>query len=431
MRDSHPRPPGPAWSPYETYRRRRRDVLGMLTEAARTHAGLVHLRVLNKSAYLVSDPGLIREVLVARAHSVKKGRGFERAEPFLGTGLLTNEGEVHRRHRRMLQPAFHKARIHGYGELMVSAAQRLGWEDARRIDVAEEMGRLTLSVATGALFGTDLEPAEMAKARNAIHEFVSLFNLPGWSRALRRPARQRRRFDTMLTGLLDRRERSGGNDFLSMLLESGLSDVEILDEARTFVTAGHESTANSLTWMWWLLDRHPAVVERMVAEVSTRPEPLTADDFGRLPYIRAAVAEAVRLYPPLYVISRRAREPIELGGWTVPAGDRLLTSPYVTHRDPRWWGPDAGAFRPERWLDASGQFGDTLPGQPRGAYFPFGAGPRVCIGEPFAWMESVLMVGTLIRRWHVTVAADPRPLPGFTLRTDGPVPAVVRRRGKP
>jgi cytochrome P450 len=436
VRDPVPRPPGPSWSAVDAYRRRRRDILGMLTDVAGAHPRLAHLRLLNTSTYLVNDPELVREVFVVRARSIRKGPGLQRAKPFVGTGLLTNEGETHRKHRRLLQPAFHKVHIDAYGHQMVAAAQRLAWADGVEIDIAEQMCRLSLTVATETLFGTGLTDRELADTRVALNQIISTFrrrSAPAMVARAPGPVRHvfggvQRRFDALLSRLIECRQRQPGTDLLSMLVHSGLSDLEIRHEAKTFVTAGHETIANALTWTWWLLYRHPAVTQRVRAEVDALGGPVTAADYARLPYTRAAVAESMRLYPPVHLIGRRALEPFTLDGWTVPAGDRLLASPWMSHRDARWWGPDVALFRPQRWLDAAGGFADGNPGQPRFAYFPFGAGPRMCIGEGFAWMEMVLVVATLIRRWQLVITRDPRPRPGFSLRTDGPVPAVPRRR---
>ncbi|HZN20317.1 MAG TPA: cytochrome P450 [Micromonosporaceae bacterium] len=436
MPDPIPRPPGPAWGPVDAYRRRRRDILGLLTEVAAAHPRLAHLRLLNKSVYFVNDPELVREVLVVRSRSVRKGRGFDRIDLFLGAGLLTIEGETHRRHRRVLQPAFHRDLVRGYGDLMVAATARLPWTDGGQVDVAQEMARLALSIVAEALFGADLATGEMGDALAALDGFVAGFGSDRSSRTLlsrlsgqarRQILRSRDRFDLVVTRLLAGQQGTT-SDFLSRLLESGLSEAEVLGEARTFVMAGHETTANVLIWALWLLDRHPGVAARLHAEVDALPGAPTVDDFPRLSYTHAVAAEVLRLYPSGYVISRRALEELTVDGWRIPAGDRLITSPYVCHRDPRWWGGDAGEFRPERWLDAAGRFGDRNPGQPRAAYLPFGAGPRMCIGEAFGWLELVLVLATLTRQWHPVVAEDPRPRPAVTLRPDGPVLARLQRR---
>lgn len=436
-----PRPPGPALGPVRAYLARRRDILGLLTSVGRQHPRLAHLRVLNESVYLVSDPDLVHQALVVQARSVRKGSGFERAIPFLGEGLFTNDGEVHRRHRRLLQPAFHRARIEGYAQLMVDIARRLPWHDGDRVDLAEEMGRLTLSVATQTLFGSDIADSDAIEARDSLHEFVSIFQRlgsPYVALLLRVPSPLRRRFETsrrnfdeVLTRLVERRRSTASDDLLSMLLQSGLTDAEIFDEVRTFVPASHETTANALTWTLWLIDQHPRARARLQEEVDALPGLPQAEDYARLAYTRAVVAESMRLYPPIYVIGRRAQEDMTVDTWPVPAGTRLITSPWVTHRDPRWWGPDVAEYRPERWLDEPQQeFDLTRPGQPRFAYFPFGMGPRVCIGESFAWLETVLVVATIARQYRAEVVSEVHPLPGPMLRTTGPVEAIIHRRGQ-
>ncbi|MEU7905449.1 cytochrome P450 [Actinoplanes sp. NPDC049118] len=438
MSDRRPYPPGPAMGPLKAYRARRKDILGMLTSVAADHPRVAHLRVLNESVYLVSDPDLVHEALVVRSRSVRKGSGFERAIPFLGEGLFTNDGEVHKRHRRALQPAFHRARIAEYGQLMIDIARGLPWHDGEQVDVAESMGRLTLSVATQALFGSDIDDADVIEAREALHEFVSIFQRlgsPHVALLLRMPTPLRRRFeasrirfDTVLNRLVEQRRAALTDDFLSMLLQSGMTDSEIFDEVRTFVPASHETTANALTWTLWLLDQHPEVRERLHREVDALPGLPEADDMPRLHYTRAVIAESMRLYPPIYVIGRRAQEDLTVDGWPIAAGARLITSPWVTHRDPRWWGDDALEYRPGRWLDDAGEFSQDRPGQPRMAYFPFGMGPRVCIGEGFAWMETILVVATIARQWRTQVLNEVKPLPGPMLRTDGPVQALIHSR---
>jgi len=438
MSERRPYPPGPAMGPLRAYRARRKDILGMLTSVAADHPGVAHLKVLNESVYLVSDPGLVHEALVVRARSVRKGSGFERAIPFLGEGLFTNDGEVHRRHRRALQPAFHRARVAGYGQLMIDIARGLPWRDGDEVDLAESMGRLTLSVATQALFGSDIGDSDVVEAREALHEFVSIFQRlgsPHVALLLKMPTPLRRRFeasrirfDTVLDRLVERRRHALTDDFLSMLLQSGMTDSEIFDEVRTFVPASHETTANALTWTLWLLDQHPRVRAELHREVDTLPGLPEAADMARLPYTRAVIAESLRLYPPIYVIGRRAQEDMTIDGWPVAAGSRIITSPWVTHRDPQWWGADAAEFRPERWLTDAGEYSQEQPGQPRMAYFPFGMGPRVCIGEGFAWMETILVVATIARQWRTQVLDAVKPLPGPMLRTDGPVRALIHSR---
>jgi cytochrome P450 len=228
-------------------------------------------------------------------------------------------------------------------------------------------------------------------------------------------------------------------DVLSMLLAArdddgtAMPDRQVRDEVLTLMLAGHETTANALAWAWLLLDRHPEAARRLHAEVDPLPAAPTYDDLDRLRWTRAVVAETLRLYPPAWVVGRRMLADVTLDGWTVPARSICVASQWVTHRDPRWW-TEPLAYHPERWLDAAGRYDENAPGQPRGAYFPFGLGRRVCIGESFAWTEAVLVLATLARDWAPTLVpghpVDVRP--AITLRpTHGLRMTLHRRRGGP
>jgi cytochrome P450 len=243
-----------------------------------------------------------------------------------------------------------------------------------------------------------------------------------------------------LDALIDRliaEHRSAGDrgDVLSMLLAArdpdgaAMPDRQIRDEVRTLMLAGHETTANALAWAWLLLDQHPAEAARLHAEIDRLPAGPGYDDLPRLPGTRAVVAETMRLYPPAWVVGRRLLADVELAGWTVPARSIAVASQWVTHRDPRWW-PDPLAFRPARWLDPAGRYDDTAPGQPRGAYFPFGLGRRVCIGESFAWTEATLALATLAQRWSPALRPN-HPVdirPAVTLRPAHGLPMTLHPR---
>jgi cytochrome P450 len=203
-----------------------------------------------------------------------------------------------------------------------------------------------------------------------------------------------------------------------------MSDRQVRDEVLTVLLAGHETTAMALTWTWLLLARHPEATARLHTELAANPV-----QFSQLPYTRAVVAESMRVFPPAWIIGRRAVADVELDGWQIPAGTLITTSPWVLHRDDRWWG-DAGTYRPERWLRPDGAFDESAPGQPRGAYFPFGAGRRVCIGESFAWTEAVLALATLARDWAPAPCPETSDAvhPAITLRPADRTPMVLRRR---
>jgi cytochrome P450 len=210
---------------------------------------------------------------------------------------------------------------------------------------------------------------------------------------------------------------------------SAMPDAQIRDEVLTLLLAGHETTANALAWAWLLLDQHPAAAARLHAEIDPLPAAPTYDDLGRLPWTNAVVAETMRLYPPAWIVGRRLLADVPLAGWTVPARSLCVASQWITHRDPRWWS-DPLTFRPERWLDAAGRYDEAAPGQPRGAYFPFGLGRRVCIGESFAWTEAVLVLATLARHWApALVPGHPVDIrPAITLRPAHGLRMTLRAR---
>jgi cytochrome P450 len=408
------------------------DRLGFLTRQAREQGDVARLRLGPYRAYLLSHPDQVRQVLITHADRFRKGPILQRARVVLGDGLLTAEGETHRRHRALVQPAFHSKRITGYADTMIARAVETAdrWVPHHPVDLHAETVRLTLASAGTTLLGTDVDEADVATVEAAVADLLSAYKLAfvpfGW--LLQRypigPIRRLNRGRADLHRLVDRvvaRRRAAGSDagdLLSALVASGeLTDDEIRDHAVTLLLAGHETTANALAFACHLLAHDPAAEARLHAEVDVvfgpadRPQPADAD---RLPYCRAVVAEALRLYPPSWSMGREAIADHPVGEAVVAAGDLALVSQWVVHRDPRWW-PDPDRFRPERWLDGSAD------DRPRWAYFPFGAGLRRCIGEGFAWTEGVLALSTIARRWRLRAVSD-RPLrldPLITLRPRG------------
>jgi cytochrome P450 len=446
-------PPGPrARYPGGNFVAFRRDPLGFLQRVARDHGDAALIRLGPQRVYLLSHPALVHELLVTRDDHFEKGVGLRRAERLLGKGLLTSEGELHRRQRRLIQPAFHRRRLDGYGEAMGAVALRTAerWAaapgSARGLDAHREMLRLALGIAGQTLFGGDIEE-EAAEIGEALGVALELFQrlatvpfaevlerlpLPGTRRFLR----ARARLDRTIHRLIAERRAAGADrgDLLSLLVAAGdadgpagaMSDAQLRDEAMTLLLAGHETTANALTWSWYLLAGHPECERRLHAEVdAVLGDRLPgASDLERLPYAGAVLAEAIRLFPPAWVIGRRAIADAELGGWRIPRGALVLVSPFLVQRDPRFY-PDPERFDPERWTDGA------RVGRPRFAYFPFGGGPRVCIGEQFAWTEGVIALTTLARRWRLRLAHSGRPVvlqPSITLRPKFGMPMVAERR---
>ena len=437
------RPPGPELGPLDLVRMlRSRRMTDFLEQAAALGPELAHFRLGREHAYLVGTPELVRELFGTLGRVTAKGRGLEQSRRLLGRGLLTSEGELHRRQRRLIQPAFHGSRIAAYAEVMVAEAAALpaaaGWVDGAVRDVAADMADLTFRIVGRTLFATELAADSPAVAA-ALAEFLDRFGrvmVPGGPLLNRLPLPSTRRLnaagaelDRVVYRLIAEHRAAGDRgDVLSMLLaardEDGepMPDRQLRDEVLTLLLAGHETTANALSWTWLLLDRHPAAAAGLHAEIDALAGPPGVADLAALPWTHAVVAESMRLYPPAWVIGRRMLAEATLAGWTVPAGSIVAASPWVTHRDARWW-KDPLRFRPERWL-AGGRFDPAAP--VRGAYFPFGLGKRVCVGESFAWTEAVLVLATLARDWapelvpghpvDVRPAVTLRPLHGLRMR---------------
>ncbi|HEV2861663.1 MAG TPA: cytochrome P450 [Pyrinomonadaceae bacterium] len=442
-------PPGPkAAVPGLQFLSFTRDPLGFLTSIARTHGDVTYFGGVAERFFFVNHPDLIKDVLVTHNSNFMKGRGLQRAKRLLGEGLLTSEPPLHRRQRRLAQPAFHKQRINAYASLMVDYALRLQrerWREGRALDVAQEMMHLTLAIVGKALFGTETEDEaeEVREALSASMVSFGRFMLPFAEVLERLPLPSMRRFrraraqlDRIIYRIIEER-RAGGEDrgdLLSMLLKAqdeegdggGMSDEQLRDEAMTIFLAGHETTANALAWTFYLLSQNPEAEKRLHAELDEvlSGRPPTAEDLPRLAYTEMVLAEVMRLYPPAWILGRRALVDCEVGGYKVPAGSLVILSQYVTHRDPRYF-PEPERFDPERFTP------EARAARPQFAYFPFGGGPRRCIGEGFAWMEGVLVIATLAREWRLRLepGRPVEPQPVVTLRPRHGMRMTPERRG--
>ena len=425
-----------------------RRPLDFFDRLKRDYGDLAGFHIGKQPIVLVSNPELIRDVLVTHGRLFVKGRSLERAKILLGEGLLTSEGELHLRQRRLAQPAFHRARIAAYADTMSTYAERRAerWRDGQQVDVLREMAAYTLAVVGRTLFDADIE-GEAPEIGEALTSAIDAFNLsvlPFFELLERLPLpttlrfrRGRARLDATIYRIIAERRASGEDrgDLLSMLLlahdtegdGTGMSDRQLRDEAMTLLLAGHETTANLLAWSWYLLSQHPEAEARLHAEVdAVRSERLGADDLARLPFTRAVLAESMRLYPPAWMLGRRVTVPYRIGEHQLPKDTVLLMGQWIVHRDPRWW-PEADQFRPERWMP----HGSALdPARPRFAYFPFGAGTRVCIGEQFAWLEGMLALATMARRWRLRLVpgATVKPQAIITLRVRGGLPMTAHAR---
>jgi cytochrome P450 len=400
----------------------RRDMLGFLQRLSQTYGDVATFQLGSERVVLLSHPEHIQDVLVTHHRQFIKARRGDVSRQFLGEGLLNSEGDTHRRQRRLSQPAFHRQRVAQYGAVMTNYATRLSqeWQDGESIDAAAAMMRVTLAIAAKTLFDADVESDAVVIGR-AISELLELsprFSLPFAAVLLRLPLPSSRRLrqaqqvlDTTIYRIIEERRADAVDhgDLLSMLLlaqdemgdQTGMTDRQLHDEALTLLLAGHETTAVALTWTWYLLSHHPEVEAALHAELDAvlGKRPPTVADLPNLCYTRQVFAEALRLYPPAWLMTRRNLDDFGIGKYTLPARTFIMISPYITHHDARFF-PDPDAFQPQRWASVSPD------NRPRSGYFPFGGGPRQCIGESFAWMEGMLLLATLAQQWQLRLVPD-------------------------
>ena len=444
---TEPKPRGPKNLPVVGHLRAfRAHPIDFLMKMAREYGDLPYFRLGPQHVYLVNHPDLVREVLVTNQANFTKSRALQRARVLLGEGLLTSEGQFHLRQRRLVQPAFHRERLAAYASVMSEYGVRFrdSWTAGSSLDVSHEMMRLTLAVVGKTLFSAEVEEeaSEIGEALTTVLKMFRMLMMP-FSEYLeklplpsvRRFDKARARLDQTIYGLIHERRRSGEDtgDLLSMLLlahdeeadGSGMTDQQVRDEALTLFLAGHETTANALTWTWYLLSQNPECQRRLHEEIDSVLEGRAPgmSDLPQLPYTEMVFAEAMRLYPPAWAIGRMSKGPFELGGIKIAVKSICIVSPYVMQHDPRWF-PDPERFDPERWTP------EARDARPKFSYFPFGGGARVCIGERFAWMEGVLMIAAIAQKWKLRLAPDQRvePLPLITLRTKYGMRMIVEAR---
>jgi cytochrome P450 len=430
----------------------RQNAVESMVESARLYGDLVHYTAFGRHIYQINHPELIEDFLIRDAGKHHRGIVMQRAKALLGEGLLTSEEPMHMRQRRLAQPAFLRQRIAAYGEVIGKNAAMIsdGWRSGAIRDVHEDMLELALRIVGKCLFDLDVrshdEVKKVSAAVDAFMGFLPLAILP-FSEQIQRlplPAMKRIRkgqadLDAMIYGMINERRRSPGDrgDLLSMLMEAvdtedatgRMSDQQVHDECLTIMLAGHETTANALSFALWLMAKHPEVQARLheesVGVIGDRAP--VAEDYSRLPYATQVFSETMRLYPPVWVIARSCAEPYEIAGYRVGRGAILIAPQFVVHRDPRFYS-DPLRFDPERF---AAEKKDRA--RPRFAYFPFAAGSRQCIGEGLAWMEGVLSLATIARDWRLSLpegAADEIALnPAISLRPKHGVPLMVERRG--
>jgi len=442
-------PPGPK-NTLTTLRDFNANRLEFLMRAHQDYGDIVHLPMPGRHAYVLNHPDLIRYVLVEAPEKFHKGTPLKRnTRDSIGDGLLTSEDDFHRRQRRLVQPAFHVKRVAAYADIMTHYTEQMldGWNDGRTLDIHEAMMKLTMSIVARALFNADLtdDADEIGRAITIAIEFVGerigrMVNPPTWlpTRKNKIRAESAAVVDAAVNGMIQERRVSGEDgvvndvgDLLSMLLlsvdEDGerMTDKQVRDEAMTLFIAGHETTANALTWTLYLLSPHPEVEMRLAEELDRvlGGRLPTFADVPQLAYTEKVIKEAMRLYPPAWIMSRRTVEAVTIGGYAIPRNSAIIISPYVMHHDPRYF-DEPERFNPERF-DAD--FDQRVP---RYAYFPFGGGPRICIGNAFAMMEAQVVLATMVQRCRLSLVPGqqimPRPL--VTLRPKGQIQMRVEVR---
>lgn len=415
------------------------DPLGFMTRCAREFGEIVPLRFEGQLYCLLTNPDHIAEVLKDRLLFIK-AKDLRILHGLVGSGLLTSEGDFWQRQRRLTQPVFHHQRINGYGALMVDYTERMlqTWREGEVLDIHDQMMRLTLNIVMKTIFNQDVTDGEASCVAQALDEAMNWFVhmgdaiLSGSDADLRYQAAIAL-LDETIYAMINQRRSTGaeGDDLLGMLMHvqdtddsSRMTDKQLRDEVATLMLAGHETTANTLSWTWMLLANHSTVRVKLTEELKTvlNGRTPTIADLPQLPYTSMVIKEAMRLYPPVTDLSREATRDCEIGGYAIPKGCTLIASQWVMHRDPRYF-PHPEAFNPERWEN------DLEKRLARGVYFPFGDGTRICIGKSFAQMEAVLLLATIAQRFQLEMVPDQmiELQPSITLRPKHGIQVVLKK----
>lgn len=440
------RPPGPPYRLFTgNFREFYADLLGFFTRCAREYGDITFFRLGRRPCLLVNHPDLIEQIVVKQNRNFIKPFPFRYTRKVLGNGLLTSEGSFWLRQRRLAAGAFHAEQVAGYSSDMVACTTRMldGWQDGQTRDVHADMMQVTLDIVARTLFGADVSDQSQDIGESLLHALRSFslnfgrrLPLPAWI-----PTSGNRRAKAAVRGLNQvvdqiickrRAENAPRKDLLSMMLHardeddgSQMTDSQLADEARTFLLAGHETTAISLSWSFYLLATHPQIQQAVAEELDRvlKGRLPTAADMPNLKLTERVVLEAMRLYPPAFTIGREAVADFELGPYTIPAGTTIFMSQWVMHRDERYY-EQPEAFDPARWLP------DRSADRPKMAYFPFGGGPRVCIGNTFAMLESMLVLATVASQWsmQLVLGQEIRLAPVLTLRPRNGIRVLLSKR---
>jgi cytochrome P450 len=421
-----------------------RDPLRVFSRWAREYGDIFYYRAAWMHVYFLNHPDLIEAALVRHHQDLSKDRVIRNSRWFFGDGLLTSEGEDWKVQRRLAQPAFHREIVASYAGIMTGYAEQMlsTWDDGAVIDVHQEMMKLTLRIVVRALFDVEVtETDKLSRSLNAMMRhsagirmllpaFVRRLPLPGMSE-VRRAVQE---LNDAVRTIINRHRKSMGaasGDLLSMLMQardedgSSMSDKQLRDEVMTFLLAGHETTALALSWCWYLISRNPEIEKKLHGELDTvlGTRSPKHSDLPSLMYTERVIKESMRVYPPAWSLARQVIRPFELGRYQMPAGANIVTSQWIMHHDSRFF-PGPENFDPDRWS------AENTQNLPRFAYFPFGGGPRQCIGAGFAMMEAVLLLATIASRFQLNVVAEHPviPVPSFTLRPKHGIMVTLKER---
>jgi cytochrome P450 len=433
-------PPGPhSILPEKLLREFMNDPIKTLMNIAHTHGNISHFKLGRRHVYLINEPSYIEDVIIRNHKNFIKSRGLQVSKRLLGEGLLTSEGEYHDRQRRIIQPAFHPNRISTYGQIMTDYAQHMcqRWQNGMVLDIHKEMMRVTMAIISKAVLGSDVKlenDDEVGDALLVCMQYNNRLQMPFGELIEKIPIlpvnkgyqRAKKTLDSIVYDMIKKHRdneniginKEGGRDLLYSLLqaqdtEAGIgrmNDIQLRDEVMTIFLAGHETTANALTWTFYLLSQNPTVGDKLYEELctvlgddgdddkdsssTTNKRTPTIEDVPKLEYTEKVFRESMRLYPPAWTIGRQVINDYKIDKYILPAGSVILMSQYVTHHDPRYFS-DPHLFYPDRWTK---EFKLHLP---RFSYFPFGGGIRGCVGEPFTWMEGILLLAMIHHRWKM------------------------------
>ena len=437
-------PPGPGGSTFAfLFGDRRRDPLAFFTKLARDYGDVSQLKLFDFRTLFINHPDDIEDMLVNKARKFEKGRVLKANMRLFGEGLLTSEGDFWLRQRRLVQPAFHRGRVAAYGTTMVEYAERAmrGWKHGEVRDIHEEMMEITLQIVGKTLFNAELtrDAKEVGETMEVLLKLAADFGksilIPLWVPTPRnlRARMGIRRIERIIYRIISqkRAEARDTGDLLSMLLAvqdedgSRMTDKQLRDETITLFLAGHETTANALSWTIWLLAQNPAAEKKFFDELAgvLNGRPPNVEDIPKLTYTANVLTESMRLYPPAWGMARLVKEEVEVAGYKLGPGDGVACAQWVVHRDARWF-EEPEKFLPERWE------GDLVKRLPRFAYFPFGGGPRQCIGNSFALMEATLILATIARKFRFKLVEGHavKPLASITLRPQHGIRAALEAR---